>query len=517
MRQAADARACSVSGSTGLSLARWLARHGARVRVADTRAGAAGAERARARRCPASALDTGPFVDVDASPASDLIAISPGVAAATSRRSREAVARGAELVGDVELFARALPRRRRTVIAITGTNGKTHGHRARRRAVRARRGSRRGRRQHRPAGARRARATRSAARRGPRCACSSSPASSSRPTSSLDADAAAVLNVTQNHLDRYAGMRRLRRGEGAHLRRARHAGAEPRRPDRAPMRHAGRDACRPSALGVPRRGASGAWSSAGGGAWLARGGELLVPRRRAGARRACTTRSTRSPRSRSCSSVARIGTPRARARSRAFRGLPHRMERVAESGGVLFFDDSKGTNVGATRGRARRASAGRSVLIAGGDGKGQDFAPLAPAVTRALRARCVLIGRDAPAIERGARRRERAASSASARSTRRSTRAFALARPGDAVLLSPACASLDHVRATTASAASASRARARALREAPVRKRVTETRACSRSTGLIARRPRAARPAHDARATTRRSRGRRCCCSRSGW
>ena len=90
---------------------------------------------------------------------------------------------------------------------------------------------------------------------------------------------------------------------------------------------------------------------------------------------------------------------------RNFAGLPHRVERVGEIGGVTFYDDSKGTNVGSTVaalagfGRQLNGSGGKVVLIAGGDGKQQDFAPLAGAVAGAARA-VVLIGRDAPAIER---------------------------------------------------------------------------------------------------------------------
>src|SRR6185369_4992581 len=81
---------------------------------------------------------------------------------------------------------------------------------------------------------------------------------------------------------------------------------------------------------------------------------------------------------------------------REYKGLPHRVELVAETGGVRFYDDSKGTNVGATV----AALAGFTVpvvLIAGGDGKGQDFTPLAAAVAGHAHD-VVLIGRDAGAM-----------------------------------------------------------------------------------------------------------------------
>jgi UDP-N-acetylmuramoylalanine--D-glutamate ligase len=128
---------------------------------------------------------------------------------------------------------------------------------------------------------------------------------------------------------------------------------------------------------------------------------------------------------------------------RAFRGLPHRAERVAEIDGVLFFDDSKGTNVGATV--AALAGIGRpAVLIAGGEGKGQDFAPLAPAVAAHARA-VVLIGRDGPAIGR-ALAGCGVPTLAAATLPAAVELAFGVAQRGDAVLLSPACASFDMFR-----------------------------------------------------------------------
>ncbi len=81
-----------------------------------------------------------------------------------------------------------------------------------------------------------------------------------------------------------------------------------------------------------------------------------------------------------------------------FEGLPHRMQRIAEAGGVLYVDDSKGTTVAATQ-AALDGLERPVVLIAGGDGKGQDFSPLRTAVDARCRA-VLLIGRDAPAIER---------------------------------------------------------------------------------------------------------------------
>jgi UDP-N-acetylmuramoylalanine--D-glutamate ligase len=123
-----------------------------------------------------------------------------------------------------------------------------------------------------------------------------------------------------------------------------------------------------------------------------------------------------------------------------FEGLPHRMQRIADAGGVLYVDDSKGTTVAATK--AALEGIGRPVvLIAGGDGKGQDFGPLRAPVDASCRA-VLLIGRDAPVLER-ALAGSRAAVERCGTLDAAVARAASLARTGDAVLLSPACASLD--------------------------------------------------------------------------
>ncbi|MDP1957734.1 MAG: UDP-N-acetylmuramoyl-L-alanine--D-glutamate ligase, partial [Rhodocyclaceae bacterium] len=128
---------------------------------------------------------------------------------------------------------------------------------------------------------------------------------------------------------------------------------------------------------------------------------------------------------------------------RAYQGLPHRIEKIAEIDGVTYYDDSKGTNVGATV-AALSGLACKSVVILGGDGKGQDFSPLKEAVARHAHG-VVLIGRDAPLIRAAldgcgvplldAATMDEAVAAAAVR-----------ARPGDAVLLSPACASFDMFR-----------------------------------------------------------------------
>ena len=133
---------------------------------------------------------------------------------------------------------------------------------------------------------------------------------------------------------------------------------------------------------------------------------------------------------------------------REYGGEAHRVQPAGGVGEVEAFDDSKGTNVGATvaalTGLGTDKAPAKLVVILGGDGKGQDFAPLAEPVARHARA-VALIGRDAPAIEQalthtGVPMQRHADLPQAVRWC------FERARAGDAVLLSPACASFDMFR-----------------------------------------------------------------------
>jgi UDP-N-acetylmuramoylalanine--D-glutamate ligase len=259
-------------------------------------------------------------------------------------------------------------------------------------------------------------------------------------TASLKPVAATVLNVSANHMDRYAGIADY---AGAKARIFMHASVQVLNRDDPIvrlMRLPGRT-LQTFGAGVPLSEEEWGLVERKGIAWLARGGELIMQSSRlslVGRHNALNALAALAL----ASSVAKIGRPMLDALA-AFRGLPHRMAPIADAGGILFIDDSKGTTVAATQ--VALEGVGRPVvLIAGGDGKGQSFAPLRSSVDRACRA-VLLIGRDAPQIAR-------ALAGTSARVETLGTldaavdRAMELALPGDAVLLSPACASLDQFR-----------------------------------------------------------------------
>ena len=422
-------------GVTGLSAARWVARRGARVTVADTRADPPRAPQLRAE-LPQVGLTTGPITDATLADA-QMIVISPGLAK-EAPAVRAAVARGVELVGDVELFARALPAGQK-VLAITGSNGKTTVTALTAELLRA-------------AGLFATSignigepvldvlAAHEQGTRWPDVFVTELSSFQLETTSSLRPVAATVLNVTENHLDRYAGI-----GEYAAAKARIFAGGG--------EQILNRDDARSLAMAVPGRIVQtfGAGIPQGehewglverkGVPWLARGGALLTAASElalVGRHNALNALAALAL----ASTVVKIDGKLLSALA-AFHGLPHRMERVADIAGVLFVNDSKGTTVAATL--AALAGIGRPVvLIAGGDGKGQEFAPLKPAVEAHCRA-VVLVGRDAPSIAAALSGATPPIEFAPALEVA-VARAIARAQAGDAVMLSPACASLDMFR-----------------------------------------------------------------------
>jgi UDP-N-acetylmuramoylalanine--D-glutamate ligase len=422
-------------GLTGLSLARFFVRQGADVRVADTRLDPPNRAALNAE-LPAVRIATGPYGDATFADV-DLIAISPGVDARDAA-IRAAVANGTEIAGDVELFARELPADQK-VLAITGTNGKT--------TVASLTGA-----LTRAAGLQTVvagnigtpvldtLATQVAGAPWPGVFVLELSSYQLETTTSLKPVAAAVLNVSPNHMDRYAGI-------------ADYAGAKARVFTQAKVQILNRDDPIVRLMRRPGRTAQTFGGSVplseeewglverGGDTWLARGGELIMQ----------TSRLALVGRHNALNALAALALSSAVSKSgrplldglAGFRGLPQRMAPIAEALGVLFVDDSKGTTVAATQ-VALEGLRRPVVLIAGGDGKGQSFAPLKASVDSVCRA-VLLIGRDAPQIAR-------ALAGTTARVETVGTleaaveRAMAIAVAGDVVLLSPACASLDQFR-----------------------------------------------------------------------
>ncbi len=431
-------------GETGMSLTRWLSRHGAHVTVADTRASpphAAGLQ----RDLPGVRLECGEFRDATVE-AAEMIAISPGVDRRTPALCA-AISRGVPVVGDIELFARALPRviprsalaSAPRILAITGTNGKSTVTRMTGDICAAANLD-----------------TVEAGNIGTPVLDALAEIEDGRPvpdaivlelssfqlesTASLNATAAAMLNLSPDHLDRYSGVgdyaaakARVFNGSGAQVL---------NRDDDASrgMALTGRTVLR-FGTDAPRGEREWGIAQHGGQRWLARGERNLMPLNElpiAGLHNAANALAAGAL----CHAIG-VADDAIVAALTHFKGLPHRVEKVAVIDGVTFYDDSKGTNVGSTA-AALEGFEQPVVLIAGGDGKGQDFSALRGAVARRARA-AVLIGRDreqiAAVLEGCGVPLIRAADMEQAVRA-----ALAASRAGDAVLLSPACASYDMFR-----------------------------------------------------------------------
>jgi UDP-N-acetylmuramoylalanine--D-glutamate ligase len=246
-----------------------------------------------------------------------------------------------------------------------------------------------------------------------------------------------MLNLSQDHMDRYDSMAAYARAKERIFRHAKTRVVN--RDDEWSAGMAGGGRTFSFGMGVPRGEAQ--WGFDASKTFMRRGNENLMATEwmaMKGLHNAANGLAAHAL-------LSAIGAPRAPLvqAMREFKGLRHRVELVAEAAGVRFFDDSKGTNVGATV-AALEGFEIPVVLIAGGDGKGQDFSPLAPAVKAHARA-VVLIGRDAPAIS-AALAGTGVATETAATMEAAVERAAARARQGDAVLLSPACASFDMFR-----------------------------------------------------------------------
>ncbi len=461
-------------GQSGLSMARYLVAAGAVVSAADTRINPPGLAEFQTL-CPQAVTHCGPLEE-NVFAQCDAVAVSPGVPVAgpqTDPAVAAARARGLPFFGDIELFAHALAQAeagngyRPRVLAITGTNGKTTvtslaAHLALRTGKRAV----------------------AAGNIGPAVldAWRDAVATEALPdvwvlelssfqletTSSLRADAATVLNFTEDHLDRHgsleaygnakarifaSGAIQVLNRDDARVLAMRKPFVPRNRRDVAPVVFTfGTDSpAHATDFGLVRD------ARPGGMLWLAQGnseetGEETAAVRRLMPQDALKIRGAHNAANALaalalCSAIGLPLAPMLKALA-DYAGLPHRVQSVAEIGGVTYVDDSKGTNVGATIAALQGLGAvlpqgGRIVLIAGGEGKGQDFAPMAAPAARYCRA-VMLIGRDAALIRAALGDRVAAVDCASLEEAVRL--AAERCTPGDTVLLSPACASYDMFR-----------------------------------------------------------------------
>jgi len=458
-------------GESGLAIALWLARSGARVRVADTRAEPARLPALRTA-VPDADFVAGPFV-ASLLDGVDFVAVSPGLA--PDRELAEiapaAAARHVPLWGEIELFAQALSALKAEqgyapkVIAITGTNGKTTvtsltGLLCRRAGLTTKVAGNIS-----PAALDVLREVIDAGEL-PQAWVLELSSFQLHTTYSLNPDAATVLNITQDHLDWHGSMAAYAADK------ARIFGADTvrvlNRDDAVVMAMTAPGAA-VTTFGTGEPDAPGSFGlvSERGVLWLANANPAEEPEKKKKKNepaepveitvnrlmpadalhiRGLHNASNALAALALCRSV---GLPLAPLLHglREYQGEPHRVELVTSIDNVEYYDDSKGTNVGATvaalegLGKTFGETDRQILLIAGGDGKGQDFGPLAGPCSRYVRA-VLLIGRDGPAI--------RAALEPSGvpcfdlpglpEAVRR---ASGLAKSGDVVLLSPACASLD--------------------------------------------------------------------------
>lgn len=413
-------------GKSGMSLVRHLARRGLPFAVADTRANPPELESLR-RDFPEIEVRCG-ALDVDFLCRASELLVSPGLALATPAL-QQAAARGVKLSGDIELFAREA---KAPIIAITGSNAKS--------TVTTLVGE-------------------MAAAAGKKVAVGGNLGTPAldlladdvelyvielssfqlETTDGLSAEVATCLNVSEDHMDRYADLQAYHLAKHRIFRGARQvvinrddALSRPLVADQLP--------CWTFGLGKPDFRGFGLIEE-NGEKWLAFQFEPLMPARELKVRGAHNQSNALA--ALALGHAVGLAFEPMLATLKTFAGLPHRCQWLRERGGVNYYDDSKATNVGAALAAIEGLGAdidGKLVLIAGGDGKGADFTSLRGPVAQHCRA-VVLLGRDAGLIADAlgdAVPQVRVASLDEA-----VQRCAERAEPGDAVLLSPACASLD--------------------------------------------------------------------------
>lgn len=416
-------------GETGLSALRWLRKHGAEVSIADSRLHPPGVDDVL-KTYPDIKVHTGPFV-LGVLMDCDFIVSSPGVPLAEPAL-QAAITQGKKVIGDIELFALHRPASAK-VIAITGSNGKTTvttlvGEICKRAGLSTV-----------VAGNIGLPVLDTLEDKAPDVYVLELSSFQLETTYSLKVDVATVLNISEDHMDRYDTIED-------------YAAAKARIYDHATLAVVNRDD--PASLGLTKTEAvsfglneAQNYSDFGlievNGTWLSSGKRKLIPvsdLKIQGQHNVANALAAVAL----CSNIG-IEKSAIIQTLRQFKGLPHRVEWVANINDVDYYDDSKGTNVGATcaaiKGMTKEGKPQKVVLLAGGDGKGQDFSPLLEAVQANARA-VVLFGRDAPLIESVLLASELPIYDAI---DLREAVAIAhkIASKGDAVLLSPACASFD--------------------------------------------------------------------------
>ncbi|HIC81740.1 MAG TPA: UDP-N-acetylmuramoyl-L-alanine--D-glutamate ligase, partial [Kiloniellaceae bacterium] len=413
-------------GKTGLSCARHLVRQGVTVAVTDSREAPPCLDELR-DEMPDLALFLGGFVPEVFEAAEQLI-VSPGVPV-SEPLIQAALARGVPVIGDIELFAQAV---KAPVVAITGSNGKSTvtslvGEMARQGGLRVAVGGNLGE----PALELLDEAV--------ELYVLELSSFQLETTYSLAPRVATVLNISPDHMDRYPDIEAYATAKARIFRGAQIAVINR---DDAAVAALPRDTESEAGftLGTPREGDFGVCEK-GGELWFCQGARALFP----------LTEQHLPGRHNLANTLAALalgeaaGLPETAllAGLRRFRGLPHRTQFVAEIEGVEWYNDSKGTNVGATCAALeglRPGDGARIVLIAGGVCKGAELSTLAPVASDIARS-VILIGRDAPLLEQAL------AGCAQLRHAADMEEAVALAaeeaQPGDRVLLSPACASFD--------------------------------------------------------------------------
>jgi UDP-N-acetylmuramoylalanine--D-glutamate ligase len=414
-------------GETGLSVARFLSRQGVPVAIVDSREQPPGLERLRTELPADVALFLGDF-NVDAFQRAEQIVISPGV----SMEEPEivaALARQVPVIGDIELFAQSITA---AVIAVTGSNGKSTvvtllGAMARRAGLDVRVGGNIG-----------TPALDLIESQEPDLYVLELSSFQLETVHSLQPQAAVVLNVSADHMDRYQDLQAYATAKQSIFRRA---GLQVFNLDdplvgslvNRQHPHVGFTCGQPGTddYGVVE---------CEGVTWLARGESRIMPA--AGLRMTGQHNLANALAALALGEAVGIPLDVMVETLGEFQGLPHRMQYVADQDGVCWVNDSKGTNVGATL-AAIEGIAGKLVLIAGGDGKDADFTPLAVALQHKGRG-AVLIGKDAALLETVL---QDAVPVRHATSMPEAVRLAAeMAQAGDSVLLSPACASTDMYR-----------------------------------------------------------------------